>query len=75
LRKRKGNYIMLTKKEFFDKFLSLKEYNGHTIISKDIGYGAEPDVYLEVEGDRRFYSGNAEYEKYCDAYKRFAEII
>jgi len=66
---------MLTKKQFMDKLLSLTEYNGDTIISKDIGYGAEPDVYLRVKDSKRFYSGFFEYEKYCDAYKRFAEII
>jgi len=70
---------MLTKKQFMDKLLSLTEYNGDTIISKDIGYGAEPDVFLDVKVEdgqyRRFYSGSAEYEKYCDAYKRFAGII
>jgi len=67
---------MMTLKEFMDEMLTRDEYKGKKIISREIGYGAKPDVYLNVESEtnyRRFYSCFAEYEKYCKDYEEFVE--
>lgn len=73
---------MLTLKEFMDEMLVRTEYNGKKILEREIGYGHKPDVYLfygETEGDTksptRFYSCFDEYEKYKEAYKRFADWL
>ena len=69
---------MMTLKEFMDEMLTRTEYKGKKIISREIGYGAKPDVYLNVEDEtsyRRFYSCFAEYEKYKENYKEFADWL
>ena len=65
---------MLSLKEFMDVMLQKTEYNGDRIVSREIGFGSKPDVYLNVEtedgGYRRFYSCFNEYKKY----KKYIEL-
>ena len=42
---------MYNKKEFMDKILTTKTLNGCNIIRREIGHGAEPDVYIFLQGD------------------------
>ena len=66
---------MLTLEQFTSKLLSLTEYGGNTILRREIGYAvSNPDTYL-FYSDKGYYSCRDEYEKYCDAYKKFAWII
>ena len=67
---------MLTLKEFMDEMLVRDEYDGKKIISREIGYGAKPDVHLMYGNDRsQSYSCFDEYEKYKEAYKKFADWL
>lgn len=69
---------MMTLKEFMDEMLVRTEYNGQKIIEREIGYGAKPDVYLfygDTKSPTRFYSCFDEYEKYKEAYKKFADWL
>ena len=67
---------MMTLKEFMDEMLVRTEYNGKKIISREIGYGAKPDVRLMYGKDRsQSFSCFAEYEKYKENYKEFAEWL
>jgi len=59
---------MLSLKEFMDVMLQKTEYNGDRIVSREIGFGSKPDVYLMT--DNRFYSCFNEYEKY----KKYIEL-
>lgn len=65
---------MLTLKEFMNALMTADTYCGQKILRREIGYGANPDVYL-FYGDRSHhrYSCFDEYEKYKDAWTTINE--
>jgi hypothetical protein len=69
---------MYNKKEFMDKILTTKTLNGCNIIRREIGYGAEPDVYIFLQGDngnQTCHSAFALFDHYLANPKIYKEIV